>query len=347
MSFIIIGTAEVDPLALKIDSNLSDLASAPTSRTNLGLGTMAEATATDYLAKADNLSGLASTATAQTNLGLGTMAVATATDYLAKAGNLSGLADAPTARTNLGLTSLATASFATNAQAQTGASTTLVMSPALSSYAKSSPSYFRLTAMTPQSSTSGVGAAGQITVNGFNSRCPTTALGYGIVSWINTFHSRGTSANVSVPFPWGKRFVAQFRYHARTLGTDANTVNRVNFGRESGTTTGDLSVRGVGIKQVASGVLQLMVHNGTTLTAVSSTFTPSTTVSTDIRIESDGSGNVTLYSDDVSIATTSAGPNSSGSAANYYITIESENLALITGTSNGQYVSEITVEFAI
>jgi len=237
--------------------------------------------------------------------------------------------------------------FATNAQAQTGSSTTLGMSPASSSYAKSSPSYFRLSAMTAQSSTSGVGAAGQITVNGYNSRCPTTALGYGILSWIHTFHSRGASANVAMPFPWGKRFVAQFRYHARTLGTDANTVNRVNFGKPSGATTGDLALRGVGIKQVANGVLQLMVHNGTTLTAVSSTFTPSTTVSTDIRIESDGSGNVTLYSNDVSIATTSAGPNSSGSSANYYITIESENLALITGTSNGQYVSEITAEFAI
>lgn len=38
-----------------------------------GLGTMATATATDYLSKAGNLSGLASTSTARTNLGLGTI----------------------------------------------------------------------------------------------------------------------------------------------------------------------------------------------------------------------------------------------------------------------------------
>ena len=38
-----------------------------------GLGTMATATATDYLSKAGNLSGLASTSTARTNLGLGTL----------------------------------------------------------------------------------------------------------------------------------------------------------------------------------------------------------------------------------------------------------------------------------
>lgn len=40
---------------------------------------------------------------ARTNLGLGTMAVETATDYLSKAGNLAGLGSASSARSNLGL----------------------------------------------------------------------------------------------------------------------------------------------------------------------------------------------------------------------------------------------------
>jgi hypothetical protein len=54
-----------------------------------GLGTMATATATDYLAKADNLAGLANTGTARTNLGLGTAAVEPATK-LVPAGGTTG-----------------------------------------------------------------------------------------------------------------------------------------------------------------------------------------------------------------------------------------------------------------
>lgn len=89
-------------------NNLSDLASAATARTNLGV-----AASGDTLLKAGNLSGLADAATARTNLG-----VAASSDTLLKAGNLSGLADAATARTNLGATTVGDAVFtAANAAA--------------------------------------------------------------------------------------------------------------------------------------------------------------------------------------------------------------------------------------
>ena len=57
-----------------------------------------------YLKTANNLVELSGTASiARSNLGLGTMAVATATDYLDKAGNLAGIASPSLARGNLGL----------------------------------------------------------------------------------------------------------------------------------------------------------------------------------------------------------------------------------------------------
>lgn len=72
-------------------SNLSDLTSVATARTNLGLGTMAVETAADYLTKAGNLSGLASTSTARTNLGLGSIATQAASNVAITGGTIDGV----------------------------------------------------------------------------------------------------------------------------------------------------------------------------------------------------------------------------------------------------------------
>jgi hypothetical protein len=91
---------------------------------------------------------------------------------------------------------------------------------------------------------------------------------------------------------------------------NANTVSRINLGGRSSAAVGNLTQKGIGLYKAGGtgSLIYLTVHNGTTLTSVSSGVTNATGQSFKYVIYSDGTGNVTLYLDGVSVATTSAGP---------------------------------------
>jgi hypothetical protein len=327
----------------------------------------------DFLLKADNLSGLANTGTARTNLGLGTMATATAADYsTTSAANLlyyplssnpagyltsapvtsvagrtgaitlavadvsgaaalasptfSGTPSLPTGTTAVtqspgnNTTALATTAFvtaavpafATDAQARQGQSKTVATSPYAVTLALSNPSTFQWT--TFNSATSGAGAAnnnyGQYV---YEQDSPNTSVaGYAALysntqmSWVN-----GGSANrLTFTKPvWISGKIAK----AGGFAGDANNSYRSYIGAtDTGGTPngGDPVAASVGIKFTggAGQVFKLMVHNGTTQTLVSGTTTISTDVVYEWMVYSDGAGNATLFINGVQEATTSAGP---------------------------------------
>ena len=97
LSFVSVSAAG----AMLSANNLSDVADAAASRTNLGLGTSATQNSGVFAQVANNLSDVTA-ATARTNLGV--TATGADTAYNFRANNLSDIANAGTARTNLGVT---------------------------------------------------------------------------------------------------------------------------------------------------------------------------------------------------------------------------------------------------
>ena len=154
-----------------------------------------------------------------------------------------------------------------------------------------------------------------------------------------------TKPKKSSPISWNNKIDFVCRY-VRQLGTtDSNALFRILVGRSTTSygAAGDPSVRCIGVKCVNGSAMQLLAHNGTSLTTVTSTHTPTTQVSYELRLISDGTGNVTLYIDGTQVATTSAGPSSSSVSGGNGIAFESENIGTLTGTKAQIQVSNFQV----
>lgn len=195
-------------------------------------------------------------------------------------------------------------------------------------------------------STSGTGASAGISAGGHQVGAPTTAAGYACGFVAFPAAQRGINRG-NGSWNWSKPFTATFRYSRNASASDSNSISRVTFGKNT-FVGGDPTVRSIGIRQVASNALELIVHNGTTLTAVTTTssIVPTVSITTDIRITSDGAGNVSLYVNGVLEATTSSAPTGSAGTDASYVVNEAHNSAIITGTPASHSIYNLRFEFA-
>ena len=293
----------------------------------ISLGSMANETATDYLAKAGNLSGLASTSTARTNLGLGTMSTATATDYLAKADNLSGLASTSTARTNLGLGAVSTDAYATNLQAVQNTSTTTVLSPANSRFTGISTNVWSPGVDRLSSATGGSGASASSTVTSLNGAlvsASASTAGYATRGF-NLFYP---SNSVTSGYNYGTESGHSVRVYANWNTTVTGVKLRSVFGRMSAAlpvpTT--LAARGYGWEyDYSTKVISIIAHNGTSLTTTAQTWASTANRTYDIAVYSNGAGTISLYIDGTLIGTGTGGPSTTSNTGQIWWQLEIEN----------------------
>jgi hypothetical protein len=192
--------------------------------------------------------------------------------------------------------------------------------------------------------TSGTGAsAGGQGANGRLNTAPTTAVGYGAAAANLANLSRGSA--YSSGFDFSKRVIFGARIARNVASPDNNSVWRLSVGKYYvASTVGDLTGRGLMIKVAGSGALQLLVHNGTSLTTTTSSYTPSNSTAYDVVVFSDGSGNVSLYVNGSSVATSTGGPTSNSGSSYSGFNFECENTSTITNSPQNICIANAFVQ---
>jgi hypothetical protein len=219
-------------------------------------------------------------------------------------------------------------SFASTAQVVAATSTTTALAPGNQGFLLTNPRLQTL-AFINTSSLSGSGAGNTTNPQSFSRQVYLSSLAvgraaysFGVVGSATAGFGTSTAKADQVDFS-KKVWISGYACMGYTGGTsyigDANTMCRISLGGYSTNTTGDMTLKGIGLKKVGgtSSFVTLTVHNGTTLTDVASSVTIADNAGIHWQIYSDGTGNVTLYINGTQAATSTAGPTTataSGSA---------------------------------
>jgi hypothetical protein len=211
--------------------------------------------------------------------------------------------------------------FATAAQAALNSSATTVISPSIFPFAMSNGLTQRLDNINNSFVSSGSVLGGfpglrqmvtsTVSVAG---RASFQAGSIGLVTLCTSAGSEGL-LNFSKKIWLCGKFVANI--NATYVG-DSNGFTSISLGGyTTNTSTGAMTVRGIGLKKIggSASVIELVVHNGTSQSTVSTTKTCSTAEVVEYLIYSDGTGNVQLYLNGTLEASSASGPT--GNTGNY------------------------------
>jgi hypothetical protein len=209
--------------------------------------------------------------------------------------------------------------LATNAEALTSTSTTLAVTPDDIPWAISSGNIQRLDFIN-NTAVAGSGLVGASTA-GYRQAYLNTAGSVGRASF-----SAGVAGSFTITpgfddyrqLNFSKKLwlCGKFACNISGFAGDAHNFFSVSLGGYTTGMTGAMVVKGIGLKKLggASSVIELVVHNGTSESTVATTKAVGTAEVIEYMIYSDGTGNVTLYINGTSSATSSAGPT--GATAN-------------------------------
>jgi hypothetical protein len=264
----------------------------------------------------------------------------------------TGVPSAPTATAGTNTTQIATTAFvlanaggtfATVAQAKGFASTTTVLSPNLAMWQQMSPNIIHI--QRGALSYTATGTMGTLYQGSYTSSM--NLGGIGVCSGnLQVFGVSQVDQGYIVVSPGYRSYInfskptwCSGRAYFESVPTDSNVVARFTFGKAANSGVGEPARASFGWKFIggsSSPKLILQAHNGTTLTNVTSTFSPVSQQFFDWDVVSDGAGNVTLYVNGASVATTSAGPNADTSYSGSSPVIWQEEIqALATVTATG------------
>jgi len=245
---------------------------------------------------------------------------------LKTASNLSDLASAPTARTNLGVP------YATDAEVIASTSTSTVISP----------KGYRVAGLTTNIWAAGLGMSALSSGTGANTGSGVSVLVGNLIApnaFIAGYAARGfTHHYVSNSINAGYNFALPSGHSVRLYtGLFSSTLTGVKvrgvFGRQAGSipTPSPLAARAYGWEwDWSTRTMNIIAHNGTTLTTTPVTFNPIGFRTYEMTATSDGTGTISLYVDGVLLGTSSGGPTGTSTVGIVWFQVEIENEATAT-----------------